>query len=93
MCGDKPASFVLPTALEREDIMMRVGRLVKRRRLAPATVWGMGLTALAQAEVVSELVVQWDHSCQGQPEVIEELRRIFLHHAATPGNSRQGGGA
>src|SRR5215510_8941353 len=46
-----------------------------------------------QAEVVSELVVRWDHSCQGQPEVIEEIRRIFLQHAATPGNSRQGGGA
>jgi hypothetical protein len=43
-------------------------------------------------EVVSELVVRWGHSCQGQPEVIEEIRRI-LQHAATPGNSRQGGGA
>lgn len=43
--------------------------------------------------VVSEVVVRWDHSCQGQPEVIEEIRRILLQHAATPGNSRQGGGA
>ena len=33
-------------------------------------------------EAVSELVVRWDHSCQGQPEVIEEIRRILLEHAA-----------
>ena len=38
-------------------------------------------------EVVSELVVRWDHSCQGQPQVIEEIRRILLEHAATPGIS------
>jgi pimeloyl-ACP methyl ester carboxylesterase len=43
--------------------------------------------------VVSELVVRWDRSCQGRPEVIEEIRRILLEHAATPGNRRQGGGA
>jgi pimeloyl-ACP methyl ester carboxylesterase len=36
-------------------------------------------------EAVSELVVRWDHSCQGQPEVIEEIRRILLEHAAAPG--------
>jgi hypothetical protein len=78
--------------------MMRVGCSAKRRRLAPTTVWVLGLAGLAQAvastgdEVVAELVVGWDHSCQGQPEVIEEIRRI-LQHAATPGNSRQGGGA
>ncbi len=34
------------------------------------------------AEAVSEKVVRWDHSCQGQPEVIEEVRRILLEHAA-----------
>ncbi|MGZ8218336.1 esterase/lipase family protein [Methylomagnum sp.] len=33
-------------------------------------------------EAVSERVVRWDHSCQGQPEVIEEIRRILLEHAA-----------
>ena len=44
-------------------------------------------------EAVSELVVRWNHSCQGQPEVIEEIRRILLEHAATPGNRRPGGGA
>jgi hypothetical protein len=43
--------------------------------------------------VVSEFVVRWNHSCQGQPELIEEIRRILLEHAATPGNRRQGGGA
>jgi hypothetical protein len=35
-------------------------------------------------EAVSERVVRWDHSCQGQPEVIEEIRRILLEHAAAP---------
>ncbi len=37
-------------------------------------------------EAVSELVVRWNHSCQGQPEVIEEIRRILLEHAAQPGS-------
>ncbi|MFA5924846.1 MAG: alpha/beta hydrolase [Methylococcaceae bacterium] len=35
-------------------------------------------------EAISEKVVRWDHSCQGQPEVIEEVRRILLEHLATP---------
>jgi hypothetical protein len=39
-------------------------------------------------EVVSELVVRWDHSCQGQPQVIEEIRRILLLHAAVPEECR-----
>jgi pimeloyl-ACP methyl ester carboxylesterase len=34
-------------------------------------------------EAVSEKVVRWDHSCQGQPEVVEEVRRILLEHLAT----------
>jgi len=33
-------------------------------------------------EAVSELVVRSDHSCQGKPEVIEEIRRILQEHAA-----------
>lgn len=33
-------------------------------------------------EAVSELVVRSDHSCQGKPEVIEEIRRILLEHEA-----------
>jgi pimeloyl-ACP methyl ester carboxylesterase len=33
-------------------------------------------------EAVSEKVVRWDHSCQAQPEVIEEIRRILLEHVA-----------
>jgi pimeloyl-ACP methyl ester carboxylesterase len=40
-------------------------------------------------EAVSELVVRWDHSCQGQPQVIEEIRRILLEHAATTGKDGQ----
>jgi hypothetical protein len=40
--------------------------------------------------VVSEFVVRWDHSCQGQPEVIEEIRRILLEHAAMRREGAQG---
>ena len=32
--------------------------------------------------VVSEKVVRWNHSCQGTPEAIEEIRRILYLHAA-----------
>ena len=32
--------------------------------------------------VESELVVRWNHSSQGRPEAIEEVRRILLLHAA-----------
>ncbi|HSF06950.1 MAG TPA: hypothetical protein VLG10_14280 [Methylomirabilota bacterium] len=39
-------------------------------------------------EAVSELVVRWNHSVPGQPEAIEEVRRILLEHAAIPGGSR-----
>ncbi len=44
-----------------------------------------GVVAYASAhidEAVSEKVVRWDHSCQGQPEVIEEIRRLLLEHLA-----------
>ncbi len=34
-------------------------------------------------EAVSEFVVNWSHSCQGQPEVIEEVKRILFEHLAT----------
>ncbi|MCW7494784.1 alpha/beta hydrolase [Leptospira sp. 2 VSF19] len=33
-------------------------------------------------EAVSEFVVRWNHSCQGQPEVIEEVKRILFEHLA-----------
>ena len=33
-------------------------------------------------EAVSELVVRSDHSVQGNPQAIEEIRRILLEHAA-----------
>lgn len=39
-------------------------------------------------EAVSEFVVRWNHSCQGQPEVIEEIRRILLEHAGMPAAPR-----
>jgi hypothetical protein len=35
-------------------------------------------------EAISEKVVRWGHSCQDQPEVIEEVRRILLEHLTTP---------
>ena len=31
---------------------------------------------------VSEVVVHWSHSCQGRPEVIEEIKRILFEHLA-----------
>ena len=31
-------------------------------------------------EAASEKVVNWNHSCQGQPEVIEEIKRILFEH-------------
>jgi pimeloyl-ACP methyl ester carboxylesterase len=34
-------------------------------------------------EAVSELVVRWGHSCQDQPETIEEVRRILFEHLTT----------
>jgi hypothetical protein len=39
-------------------------------------------------EAVSEFVVRWDHSCQGRPEVIEEIRRILLEHVTPPPGGR-----
>jgi pimeloyl-ACP methyl ester carboxylesterase len=34
--------------------------------------------------VVSEKVVHCQHSCQGEPDAIEEVRRILLEHLTTP---------
>jgi hypothetical protein len=33
-------------------------------------------------EAVSEVVVNWSHSSQGTPEVIEEIKRILFEHLA-----------
>lgn len=35
-------------------------------------------------EAVSEKVIRWGHSCQDQPEAIEEIRRILMEHLGTP---------
>ena len=35
-------------------------------------------------EAVSEKVIRWGHSCQDQPEAIEEIRRILMEHLITP---------
>jgi hypothetical protein len=39
-------------------------------------------------EAESEVVVRWNHSVQGQPAAVEEVRRILLEHAATPQGPR-----
>ena len=39
-------------------------------------------------EAVSQLVVRSSHSVQGNPQAIEEIRRILLEHATVPGESR-----
>ena len=36
-------------------------------------------------EAVSELIVRSGHSVQGNPEAIEEIRRILLQHLGTVG--------
>ena len=45
-----------------------------------------GVVAYTSAHVPyveSEFIVRGVHSCQGQPETIEEVRRILLEHLAT----------
>ncbi len=43
-----------------------------------------GVVAYQSAHIdwaTSEKVVRWNHSCQGTPEAIEEVRRILYLHA------------
>lgn len=35
-------------------------------------------------EVISEKIIRWGHSCQDQPEAIEEIRRILMEHLIAP---------
>ncbi|QPK64217.1 alpha/beta hydrolase [Methylomonas sp. LL1] len=35
-------------------------------------------------EAVSEKIIRWGHSCQDQPEAIEEIRRILMEHLILP---------
>lgn len=35
-------------------------------------------------EAISEKIIRWGHSCQDQPEVIEEIRRILMEHLILP---------
>lgn len=39
-------------------------------------------------EAVSEFVVRWNHSSQGQPEVIEEIKRILFEHLAASATTK-----
>jgi len=34
-------------------------------------------------EAISEKIIRWGHSCQDQPETIEEVRRILMEHLGT----------
>lgn len=34
--------------------------------------------------VISEKIIRWGHSCQDQPEAIEEIRRILMEHLTMP---------
>ena len=35
-------------------------------------------------EAISEKIIRWSHSCQDQPEAIEEIRRILMEHLIVP---------
>lgn len=53
----------------------------------PAEEGDDGVVAYRSAhidEAVSEKVIRWGHSCQDQPEAIEEVRRILMEHLNTP---------
>lgn len=39
-------------------------------------------------EATSEKIIRWGHSCQDQPEAIEEVRRILMEHLIEPTLSR-----
>ena len=87
--------------------MMRVGRLAKRRRLAPTTVWVLGLAGLAQA-VASTGDEELIAALRRPPTAIDNMSprnpglRILTSipvpsripaHSIIAINSRQGGGA
>jgi hypothetical protein len=73
------ASIPIPPGTPANSIIAVKGR-------GPIEDGNDGVVAYRSAhidEAESELVVRWNHSCQGQPEAIEEIRRILLLHAAT----------
>jgi pimeloyl-ACP methyl ester carboxylesterase len=39
-------------------------------------------------EAISEKIIHWGHSCQDQPETIEEVKRILFEHLETPDAAR-----
>jgi pimeloyl-ACP methyl ester carboxylesterase len=72
------ASMPIPPGTPANSIIAVKGR-------GPIEDGNDGVVAYRSAhidEAESELVVRWNHSCQGQPEAIEEIRRILLLHAA-----------
>jgi len=72
------ASIPVPSTIPAHSIIAVEGN-------GPVEEGDDGVVAYKSAhidEVASEFVVRWNHSAQGQPEVIEEVRRILLEHAA-----------
>jgi hypothetical protein len=58
----------------------------------PVETGGDGVVQYESAHidgVKSELVVRWEHSVQGRPEAIEEVRRILLQNAGAESGSRR----
>ena len=83
MNPENPALKVLQTL--PVDSRIKAHSIIAVKGDGPKEEGDDGVVAYRSAridEAVSELVVRSDHSCQGKPEVIEEIRRILLEHAA-----------
>lgn len=83
MNPDNPALKIL--AGLRVDPKVRAHSIVCVSGDGPKETGDDGVVAYRSAhipEAATELVVRHDHSCQGEPETIEEVRRILLEHAA-----------
>lgn len=83
MNPDNPALRILQTI--PVDPRIKAHSIIAVRGDGPEAAGDDGVVSYRSAhidEAVSEKVVRWDHSCQGQPEVIEEIRRILYRHAA-----------
>ncbi len=74
------ASIPVPPAIRAHSIIAVEGD-------GPIEEGDDGVVAYKSAhidEAVSEKVIRWGHSCQDQPEAIEEVRRILMEHLSTP---------
>lgn len=85
MNPDNPALKILASL--RVDPGIKAHSIICVAGDGPKETGDDGVVAYRSAhipEAVTELVVRHDHSCQGEPETIEEVRRILLEHAAVP---------